>query len=157
MQLTDYHAKYYAGRNAFMLKRIPFDHVTLPLGPYEMGRDIENAHVYRIGHPVAQHILKLAGGRQLDAARLVFDYTGYPLKVSVLEPLVGQSGTLALSRLSVEALDTEDYLIFGAVSTDGEELEQELCRRLFSLPGRVEPLMDANRRESGRRQRCPTR
>lgn len=161
--LTQYalapYAEFYEGRHAFMLKRIPFDHVTLPLGPYEMGRDIENAHVYRIGQPVAQHILKLAGGKQLDPARLVFDYTGYPGKVSVLEPLVGQSGSLALSRLSVEALDAEDYLIFGAFTSDGAELEQELCQRLFSLPGRVEPpvcvqrtgrRMDANTRESGR-------
>jgi len=156
--LTQYalapYAEFYEGRHAFMLQRIPFDHVTLPLGPYEMGRDIENAHIYRIGHPVAQHILKLAGERQLAASRLVFDYTGYPAKVSVLEPLVGESGSLMLNRLTVEALDAEDYLIFGGVTGNGSEIEQDQCRRLFSLPGRVEPRMDANERESIRVDQC---
>jgi superfamily II DNA or RNA helicase len=139
--LTQYalapYAEFYEGRHAFMLKRVPFDHVTLPLGPYEMGRDIENAHIYRIGHPVAQHILKLAGDKQLDAARLVFDYTGHPVKVSILEPLVGQSGTLTLSHLTVEALDAEDYLIFAGITSDGTPLDDEQCRRLFSVPASV--------------------
>ncbi|MBU1399368.1 MAG: DEAD/DEAH box helicase, partial [Proteobacteria bacterium] len=140
--LTQYalapYAEFYEGRHAFMLKRIPFDHVKLPLGPYEMGRDIENAHIYRIGHPVAQHILKLAGEKQLDAARLVFDYTGHALKVSVLEPLVGQSGSLTLCRLTVEAFDTEDYLIFAGFTGAGAPLDCEQCRRLFSIPATVD-------------------
>lgn len=141
-ELTQYalapFAEFYDGRHAFMLKRIPFDRLTLPLGPYEMGRDIENAHIYRIGHPLAQHILKMAADRTLDSAALVFDYTGHKTKVSILESLVGKRGLLMLTRLTVDALDAEDYLIFAATTADGAPLDDEQCQRLFSLPATVQ-------------------
>ena len=141
-ELTQYalapFAEFYDGRHAFMLKRIPFDRLTLPLGPYEMGRDIENAHIYRIGHPLAQHILKMAADRTLDSAALVFDYTGHKTKVSILESLVGKRGMLMLTRLTVDALDAEDYLIFAAITADGVPLDDEQCQRLFSLPATVQ-------------------
>lgn len=141
-ELTQYalapFAEFYDGRHAFMLKKIPFDRLALSLGPYEMGRDIDNAHVYRIGHPLAQQILKVAGHRDLSSASLEFDYTGHPVKISVLDSLVGKRGSLTLTRLTVDALDAEDYLIFAAATADGVPLDEEQCRRLFSLPARVQ-------------------
>jgi adenine-specific DNA-methyltransferase len=47
---------------------------------------------------------------------------------------VGQSGELLLSLFTVEALDqTEDYLLFAAMTDDGQLLEEDTARRLFSL------------------------
>jgi adenine-specific DNA-methyltransferase len=59
-------------------------------------------------------------------------------KISALQPLRGQSGYLSLSQLSIESLDqAEDYLIFAAVTDNGETLDEDIARRLLSLPGEM--------------------
>ena len=100
-----------------------------------MGRQVEEGHVYRIGHSLAQQILTNAAGKSLPDAELVFDYSGQPVKVSILEPLIGRSGYLSLARLSVESFEEEDHLIFAAVTDEGNVLDDEQAQRLFSLPG----------------------
>jgi hypothetical protein len=55
--------------------------------------------------------------------------------VSVLEPFVGKCGSLSLSLFTVESLEqAEDHLIFVAVTDEGHILDEEVTRRLFSLP-----------------------
>jgi adenine-specific DNA-methyltransferase len=69
---------------------------------------------------------------------VAFDISHYEGRVSVLEPLVGQTGAATLALFTVEALDqAEDYLIFAGQTDDGEQLEEELVRRLLSLPAEV--------------------
>lgn len=144
-------AKYALQQNAdfqqqetvFHLKSNPFKGKTIPLGQYRMGRHVEDGHVFRIGHPLAQHIMDDAAGRRLPEAEITFDYTDHPLKISILEPLIGKSGYLALARLSVESFEEEDHLIFSAVTDNGTVLEEEQATRLFSLPGTCKEL--ANR------------
>lgn len=71
----------------------------------------------------------------LTPAEMMFDYTHYLPTVSVLEPLVGQSGVLQLSLLTVQALDqVEDYLLFAAMTDDGKALETGQAHRLLRLP-----------------------
>jgi hypothetical protein len=62
----------------------------------------------------------------------------YEGKTTVLEEFRGMSGYLSLSLLEIEALgQIEDYLVFSALTENGEELEPETAKRLLSLPGRV--------------------
>ncbi len=129
------HAEFISGETAFRLKRNPFPGNSIPLGLYQLGRNVQDAHVYRISHPLAQCILQNAAERNLPEAEIIFDYTDHPVKISILEPLVGQSGTLSLFCLTVDSLNVEDYLIFSAVKDDGAVLDEEQARRLFSLPG----------------------
>lgn len=76
--------------------------------------------------------------RDLPPATIHFDYNGRTGKSSLLEPLVGSSGWLSLSLLSVEALDqAEDHLIFAGMTDLGIALDQETVSRLFVLPGNV--------------------
>jgi adenine-specific DNA-methyltransferase len=108
MDLTRYELRDYAefldGQSAFRLKFCPFPG-DIPLGLYELPRRSGEAHLYRLAHPLAQHVLTQAKGRTLPPAKIVFDYTQYRLTVSILEPLVGQSGTLLLSLLTIQSLD----------------------------------------------------
>jgi len=123
--------------SAFRLTSRPFDG-DIPLGLYELPRRSGEAHLYRLGHPLAQRILEQAKGRELPPAELVFDLSEHEGKVSVLEPFVGQAGTLALALLTVESLDqAEDYLIFAATTDDGRVLDEGIARRLIGLPARV--------------------
>ncbi|PWB79788.1 MAG: DEAD/DEAH box helicase [Candidatus Methylomirabilota bacterium] len=123
--------------SAFRLTSRPFDG-DIPLGLYELPRRSGEAHLYRLGHPLAQRILEQAKGRELPPAELVFDLSEHEGKVSVLEPFVGQAGTLALALLTVESLDqAEDHLIFAAATDDGRVLDEGIARRLIGLPARV--------------------
>jgi adenine-specific DNA-methyltransferase len=91
-------------------------------------------HFYRPDHALAVEIIEQAIDRELPSATLSLDYTGYDSKISILEDLIGQSGWLELSRLTVEALNTDEFLIFAASSDAGKVLDEEICRKLLSLP-----------------------
>jgi hypothetical protein len=141
-ELTRYllngNADFKRDRYEFMLKQIPFDNLKVPLGPYEMGRHVEEAHIYRPSNPLAQRVIKTATGKALKPCQIHFHYTNQPVKISILEPLVGKSGLLTLDRFTVEALEAEDYLIFIAETEDGHSLDEEFCKRLFSLPATIQ-------------------
>ena len=110
----------------------------IPLGLYELPRRSGEAHTYRLNHPLAEVLIARAQCRELPWAELRLDYADHDGKISILEPLIGQSGELMLSILSVEALDhAEDHLIFAAVTDDGQHLDAETARRIMTLPGEV--------------------
>jgi adenine-specific DNA-methyltransferase len=140
LELTRYElgdsAEFLDGQSAFRLKSCPFPG-DIPLGLYELPRRSGEAHLYRLAHPLAQHVLTQAKGRVLPPAEIVFDYTHYRPTVSILEPLIGHSGTLLLSLLTIQALDQiEDYLIVAAMTDDGQALDEEQAHRLLRLPAR---------------------
>jgi adenine-specific DNA-methyltransferase len=126
--------------SSFSLRRRPEGALgeAIPLGLYELPRRSGDAHTYRLGHPLAEALLAAAKGRELPAAELRFDYGAHDGKVSLLEPLCGEAGSLQLTLLTVEALDqAEDHLIIAATTKDGRILDEEAARRLLSLPGKI--------------------
>jgi superfamily II DNA/RNA helicase len=130
----------FVSENSFRLDRLPdgLPTVAVPLGLYELPRRSDTAHTYRMGHPLAEMLIQRAQHRVLDPAEIQFDYGNYEGKTTVLEPYGGMMGILSLSLFTIEALgQIEDYLVFAAVTEDGEELDPEIAKRLMSLPGRV--------------------
>jgi len=117
---------------------IPLGLVDIPLGLYELPRRSGEAHLYRLGHPLAEAILGRSLARALESAEVDLDYGAYKGRVSVLEPLVGQSGWLRLSLLTVTSLDqVEDHLIWSAIGESGHRVDDHVASRLLALPGRV--------------------
>lgn len=143
MQLSQHelngHAEF-VDDSCFRLLSNPFgsSNGEIPLGLYELPRRSGEAHLYRLGHPLADAVVAQAKERTLPVAEVRFDYSEHEGKVTVLEPLLEQAGWLSLSLFTVESLDqAEDYLILTAVTDGGRELEEDAARRLLSLPGRV--------------------
>lgn len=133
----DGHAQF-LNDSSFQLTSLPsvVPNCDVPLGLYELPRRSGEAHLYRLNHPLAEALVKQARNRNLEPAEIDFAYSDHEGKITVLEPLLGKSGWLTLSFLSIEALDqAEDYLIFSAVTDLGEALAEEVPRRLFTLPG----------------------
>jgi len=123
--------------SSFRLRSCPFPG-NIPLGLYELPRRSGEAHLYRLQHPLAEAILAQAKGRETLPSEVRFDYENHAGKVSILEPLRGQSGWLRVKQFSVESLDqAEDHLLMAMVKDDGTQLEEEVARRLFSVPGQV--------------------
>ncbi|MFH1233374.1 MAG: SNF2-related protein [Patescibacteria group bacterium] len=133
--------RYYLGDNAdfakneysFTLKNNPFPNEDIDPGPYKIGKSVEDAHVYRPGHSLAERILKEIKNKQVNSAEIIFDYSNHSSIISVLEPLVGKSGILKVSNYTVEAFEVEDAIVISALNADGEFIETDIIKKLFSL------------------------
>ena len=122
---------------SFRLIKQPFPQLaaSIPLGLYELPRRSGEAHLYRLNHPLAEALVARAKSRELPVAELHFDYGSHDGKVSLLESYLGSKGWLALTLFTVASLDqTEDHLIFSAVTDEGEWLDEAVAQRLLTLP-----------------------
>ncbi|MGE5553929.1 MAG: SNF2-related protein [Betaproteobacteria bacterium] len=131
--LADY-ARFDDHGHGFILQTNPFAGEAIHPGPYRMAKGVEDANTYRVGHPLAQHVLELGKRLITPPAELVFDYTGSGKNIAILEPILGRDGWLACTRLSMSALETEDRLVFAGITDDGILLDEAQCRRFFDLP-----------------------
>ena len=122
--------------SSFTLERCPFSG-DIPLGRYELPRRSGDAHLYRLNHPLAEAVVTAAKTRPCPEAPvpLVFDLSGYRGRVSALEALRGQRGLVSATRFTIEALEqAEDYLVLAATTAEGGNVEQDVARRMLSLP-----------------------
>lgn len=124
---------------SFTLSEAISEHI--PSGHYTLSRGDVAGHRYRIGHPLAQHLIQSAKMQKLashtDAAildTLTLDYSGWPQKSESVAALVGQSGYLSLFLLSINGADEQDHLIFSAYTDKGQVLDADTARRLLDLP-----------------------
>lgn len=130
---------------SFALTQSPISQA--PIGSYQLVRGKQNqqrqqdfmAHAYRLNHPLGEWSLEQAKSCQTPNAELVFDYTNHETKLSVVSDIVGQSGWLTLSKLTVSALDTVESLVFSAITDNKVPLDQETCERLFSVNAKGKP------------------
>lgn len=124
------------------VRRPPAPSIESPWCPAE-----KSLLVYRMSHPLAGQIIDACKAQQLPVSHLVFDYQTSPKKISILEPLLGQSGWLLATSLTVSSFEAEDHVLFALVTDHGTLLEPELSAevgsRLFSLPAMAQPLQSA--------------
>ena len=107
------------------------------LGRYELPRRSGDAHLYRIGHPLAVWVTHQAKTRELASTRLVFDYDAYGTQISTLKAYRGKTGWLTLKLVSVEALGNEEqHLVVAASTSDGLALAEDDPEKLLRLPAR---------------------
>ena len=113
----------------------------IPLGKYRMGspdnRPIEDAHIYRPGHALAQCLIESICNEELPAASITFDYSNHPQDVAAIENLVGKKGWLSLQKLTIDSAESEDHLLLIAMTDDGNEVTQKQAERMFSLPASI--------------------
>jgi SNF2 family DNA or RNA helicase len=147
-QVTRYYLEPYAcfdnDGHSFTLIQNPFPNEKIHPGPYRIGKNIEDANIYRIGHPLAQRIIEQCKIKSLPPGELLFNYTDAGVKISILEPLIKKSGWLSVSNLTIHSFETEDYVLLSGISDDGLELDAEQCRRFFSLPASVSETVPSN-------------
>ncbi len=143
--MLDEHASFDENEFGFTLKSLPpsiseLDISGIPLGRYELPRRSEDAHIYRIQHPLAQSLLKTAQKAQLIPVKLHLDYESYGSKISVLEALRTQNGLATIELLTVQSLgSTEEYLLL-AGSVNGNLLEADVVEKLLTIPGHGEEI-----------------
>lgn len=130
--LHDY-AQFEDSKNVFTLTRNPFPEEHIHSGPYRTGKKVDDANLYRVGHPLAQRIIERCKDLPTPETELSFLYSNTGRNISIIEPLCGKSGWLMVQQLTVTAFETEDYVLFAGTTDDGMVLDDEQCRRLLSL------------------------
>lgn len=144
-QLTQFelanYAQFLEGEHAFDLTAVPpgLSNQIAPSGRYRLVTNMNGSkdHPYRLGHPLAQWLIQEADKRQLEPAEVVFDYSAHPTKISLVENLAGQSGWLRVSKLTIQALETEDQFLFAALDDKGTFYDADTCSRLLDIAGTV--------------------
>jgi hypothetical protein len=126
----------------FHLQQSPVPAV--PNGDYALIRKGEeppaHAHLYRLSHPLGEHVLDTGRRLTTPVEHLHFDLAGHPVKLSGLEPLAGQSGWLELSQLELESFQREEHLVFTGMTDKQALLDQEQCELLFRLAATTGPV-----------------
>lgn len=89
-----------------------------------------------------QNTIANALNHSLHPSEIVFDYSSYSGKISLLEPLIGQSGWLELSHFKIDTFETVEFLLFSAKNDGGEVISPEICEKFFQLPAAIIKLME---------------
>jgi adenine-specific DNA-methyltransferase len=92
------------------------------------------AQFYRLGHPFADDVVKYAAFGRLDPGALEIQYRADTGRISALLPLRGKSGWLHLARLTVTALEPQDFILLIGITDEGEALDDDICAKLMALP-----------------------
>lgn len=93
----------------------------------------DNAQVYRIGSPLAQQIVNAHLSIPTPCHEVEFDYSNSPVKVGMIDKLVGTSGWMRIEKYTVEASEPEDSLLIACCSDDGTPIPSDVAERFFSL------------------------
>lgn len=133
----DANAQFSDHEYSFRLINNPFPAQHIHPGPYRIGKNIEDAHIYRPGHPLAQNILNEVKKSKTETVAIEFNYSDHPTIISVLKPFVGKTGIMKVSHYSIEALEGEDHLIVTMFDEQLNPVHGEIAKKIFLLNGRI--------------------
>ena len=133
------HADFDDQRFSFTLHKSPVTHVSP--GLYHMisktQENVPGEYLYRLSHPLGEHVIQEAAQRPCPPAEVVFDISGHSTRIAVVEQLKEKSGWLSLQHMHIESFDSEEYLLFSGMDDAGNNIDQETCEKLFSCNGQV--------------------
>lgn len=101
------------------------------------GGEERSQFLYRLSHPLGEHVVESAKTLPAPTAQIVFDVSQNPARIHSVEALRGQSGFLTLTRLVVESYEREEYLLFSGFDAAGASLDQETMEKFFGCAGHV--------------------
>ena len=99
--------------------------------------NIPGEFLYRLSHPLGEHVTDTGKECSTPVSNVIFDVSGHPARISVVEDLKGKSGWLILQWLVIDSFDREEHLLFSAFTDDGKAIDQETCQKLFRCRGNV--------------------
>ncbi len=133
---------------AFELDRPPCDgiaagcyHLISKTHPQASSDTIDDSgqFLYRLSSPLGEHVIDNAKVIETPIAQVIFNVSGHPARLHVVETLRGKSGHLTLTRQVIDSFETEEYLLFSGFDDEGHSLDQETIEKLFQCAGRVAP------------------
>ncbi len=101
----------------------------------------ESSQAYRIGSPLAKHMLNTLLSQKAVPSEIVFDYSNATVNVALLKQLVGSSGWLIVDKLSIDSFEREDYFLYACITESGEKVFPDIAEHMLKLPGECSPLV----------------
>ena len=108
------------------------------------GGETQSVFLYRLSHPLGEHVVGGAKALVTPPVRIIFDVTNHPTRLHVIEALRGKTGYLTLTRLSIDSYEREEYLLFSGFDETGLSLDQETMEKLFGCAGQIAPDSDGD-------------
>jgi superfamily II DNA or RNA helicase len=99
--------------------------------------NVPGEYLFRLSHPLGEHVIYEASHRPCPPAEVVFDITGHSTRIAVVERLKDRSGWLSLQHLRIDSFDSEEYLLFSGMDDAGNNIDQETCEKLFNCSGQT--------------------
>lgn len=94
----------------------------------------ENKDIFlRSKDKILQDAINQSLSRKISTSELNLYYSRYKNKISFFENLKCKSGWLSIDKVSFDAFEKEEYLIFSAVSDEGENFDEDMARKLLIL------------------------
>jgi hypothetical protein len=106
-------------------------------GGDDVGGEERSQFLYRLSHPLGEHVVESAKTIATPPAQIAFDVSHHPTRIHTVEALRGKSGYLTLTRLVIESYEREEYLLFSGFGDNGVSLDQETMEKLFICSGQV--------------------
>ena len=139
------HADFDGKAHTFVLRSNPYPHLAeaVPIGRYEMRKGVEDASTWRAGDPLAQQMLSVACNADTPMAEVVFQPRESISRSSIIGELIGRSGWLTCSKLSLTSSQPQDHLLLAGTTVElvrdghtlpARELDSDACRLLFDQP-----------------------
>lgn len=114
---------------------------SLRSGTYHMiskkQENVSGEFLYRLSHPLGEYVVNNGKVCPAPLAHVTFDISNYPVRISVIDKLKGQSGWLTLRHMAIESFEHEEYLLFSGFNDKGNSLEQEACEKLFNCSATI--------------------
>ena len=136
------HAEFDDAVCAFALHKTPAQGI--PTGTYHLiskqQSNIPGQFLYRLSHPLGEYAVQKALHGPCPPTQVVFQVTGNPTRIALVERLKGKAGWLHLQHMRVDSFDAQEYLLFSAFDDAGNSLDQETCEKLFHCQGQTQPL-----------------
>ena len=144
-RLTQYalkdRASFEHGLHSFYLNDSPVAEELAPRGKYTLIRNASaEGHIYRIGHPLAQHLIDSSLASATPRAMVTFSLSSHERQISGLQSLIGKSGWIQVTRVRFQFKDgnCEEHILTSGVEVSGLALDPEQAESLFELMGLVE-------------------
>ena len=103
----------------------------------EAGGEERSIFLYRLSHPLGEHVVDTAKMLEAPPAQIVFDATHHQPRVHAVEALRGKRGYLTLTRLVIDSYEREEHLLFSGFYEGGNSLDQETMEKLFGCEGKA--------------------
>lgn len=143
-QITRYFLKDFAEfkgeENHFTLNKNPFPSEVIHSGPYRTGKNVEDANLYRVGHPLAQKVIESCKCLETKPALIIFNLSKSGRRITALESFIGSTGFMTVDHYQIRSLETEDYIIPHVADDKNNELDSDMVAKLMTLPAEFSSL-----------------